>query len=215
MRIKSILLRAFSILALVVVSLVTFEHFNNKGISGEEKVRKEIQSGMGLLVPGTEDLNELVGATEFILAVRIDKDYETLEVRKTQEDLYYVDRQYQMTIEKIFKEQNGNKYRPGNVIDLIVATGITQKKEGERGGIVPLMDQLPEFEDGEYLLFLSANNYKDFDNAEIGNFQYIDEKEVFQISNYHHIYKKVGSKYINIGSDLIPELTANDLEDLN
>lgn len=214
MGIKSISLKLVSELTLATIGILAFA-LSNIGITEEEKIIEQSVSGIGFPVPGTEDLNELVGATEFIMTVTIDQDYETHHVEMVQEDLYYVTRQYKMTIEKIYKDRNGSKYRPGNVMDLIVATGITQKREGKRGGIVSLMDQLPEFEEGEYLLFLRASNYKDFDNAEISNVQYIDEKEVFQISNYHHIYKKVGSKYLNIRSNLIPELTEDDLEALN
>lgn len=58
--------------------------------------------------------------------------------------------------------------------------------------MIPLFDNLPEFKEGEYLLFLEK-----MPNGSAGD-------PAFTPSNMNHIYREVGDEYQNIVSEMIP-----------
>lgn len=170
---------------------------NENEISGPAE---NATGGMALEVPGREDLKTLVSETEFILAVDMTNDYEVVRTPIVGEkSVFMIDHKYQVTIEEVFKKSNQMQLQAGDSVRLVVPVGMQQRIVGkEEGELIPLFDNLPVFEEGEYLLFLEQFPH-DSPHA----------KE-FAPSNMNHIYRGVGDEYQNIVSDLIPVIKKDE-----
>ncbi|MFD1864207.1 hypothetical protein [Planococcus chinensis] len=158
------------------------------------KSAENVAGGIALEIPGREDLKTLVSETEFILVVDMASDFEVVRTPISGEkSVYMIDHEYQVTIQEIPKSPDHMQLQAGDTISLFVPVGMQQRLKGEEAGeIIPLFDALPEFNEGEYLLFLAQ-----FPN---------DSPHVkkFAPSNMNHIYRGVGDEYRNIVSDSIP-----------
>ncbi|WP_139489905.1 hypothetical protein [Brevibacillus dissolubilis] len=162
------------------------------------------QHGAALLVPGYQTVDELTKNTNTIMKAQVSGDYEEVETAIPDEkDLYTVSRAYKLTVEKAFKDEAGNKYKKGDVVELLVPVGVTQKVDGKNTGLLPIFDEQPKLEEGEYLLYLTSAYSKQHG------------KKVLMLSNYHHIYKNnsknkgaanSASVFENIASDKVPTI---------
>lgn len=167
----------------------------------EEKTNSHNQevSGVGLEVPGHENLKDLTAETELILVADVPAEYEIIETPiEGENSVYMVDHKYQITVEKNLKSPSGTKFKKRDVLDLIVSIGMRQKLNEIEGELIPLTDDLHEFSRGEYLLFLEVVEYAPLD------------KKVVMFGNLNHIYRKEGDKFSNVSSELIPIIDENE-----
>lgn len=150
--------------------------------------------GVALEVPGRADLSALVAETEFIVIAEMTNDYEVTSTPITGENsVYMIENEYQATIKEVHKGSSKVQLQKGDSINLIVPVGMQQRLAGkEEGGVIPLFDNLPEIQKGEYLLFLEKIPKR---SAHV---------TTFTPSNMNHIYREVGDEYQNIVSDMIP-----------
>lgn len=188
MGIKSFFIKGVLVFCIGVAGVFSFHALN-----GESKALKEESHGIALEVPGKENLKDLAAETETILKATVPGEYEVVEAEIEDENsLFMVEHIYKITVKKNAKSPNGTKYRKGDVLEMAVPAGVRQRLDGEVGELVPLTEDTPVFETGEYLLFLEEVEYKALN------------KNVMMLSNFNHVYKKQGNKYKNIGSELIP-----------
>lgn len=165
--------------------------------NSENETTKSAENGAGgiaLEIPGREDLKTLVSETEFILVVDMASDFEVVRTPISGEkSVYMIDHEYQVTIQEIPKSPDHMQLQAGDTINLFVPVGMQQRLKGEEAGeIIPLFDAFPEFNEGEYLLFLAQ-----FPNDS-------PHAKKFAPSNMNHIYRRAGDEYQNIVSDSIP-----------
>lgn len=175
---------------------------NESNIEAETNNKDDINllavSGIALGIPGHKDLESLVQDTESIIMASMLSGYDVIENPiKGENQVYFIDYNYKISVDKTLKDQKKNKFKKGDTVDLIVSVGMSQKLNGKFGELVPLSDNRTELSTGDYLFFLEYVYYEPL------------KKNVMMISNNNHIYKKEGKEYHNIGSDLVPVIEEN------
>ncbi|WP_075619567.1 hypothetical protein [Paenisporosarcina indica] len=193
MKTKQLIIKGCIVFAIGVIGVLGFSKLTEMEVAGDNDTKEG--HGIALSVPGHQDLKSLAVKTGFILSTNVDGEYNVVENKiEGENEVYSIDHHYKLIVEKTAKDKSGNKLEKGDVVDLIIPTGVQQKLNGKIGGLIPLSDNTIALDNGKYLLFLETTYYKPFD------------KNVMMISNLNHVYKKVGKNYKNIGSDLIPEI---------
>lgn len=171
---------------------------SNIDTNNKDDINLPAVSGIALEIPGHKDLESLVLETESIIMASMISNYDVIENPiKGENQVYFIDYNYKISIDKTLKDKKKNKFNKGDTVDLIVSVGMSQKLNGKFGEFVPLSNNRTELSTGDYLFFLEYVYYEPL------------KKNVMMISNNNHIYKKEGKEYHNIRSDLVPVIEEN------
>ncbi|MDF2557392.1 MAG: hypothetical protein K0R71_1220 [Bacillales bacterium] len=133
------------------------------------------------------------------MKVQLTKDFkETQTYIPGENSLYQIDNVYKAKVLKNIKI-NTEKYKQGDTIEITIAVGIRQEKDGNVGDLIPLNENEIKYEDGTYILFLQEQD--------------LGTNTVFRPINNYHTYKleEDGKTYKNVASQEIPTITEDEL----
>ncbi|AYC30253.1 hypothetical protein [Paenisporosarcina cavernae] len=175
----------------------TNENYQSERQAENKKPMKssiESNSSMALLLPGYSTLEELVASTSEIIVVRLPEDYGVVRTPFADPTMVEVGHLYPLEVKEQLKGNFSETNDPEESIDLVVPIGLQQVLSDSKSGISPYLDQPIDFKGGEYLLFVEKSRNR------------LLKKDVLVPNTFHHIYRKDGNHYVNISSELVPEI---------